>query len=68
MEETDYVSPFLKALLLFSLELNDEGFKALEKAYEVHDLELTEISTYPLLDPVKSDDRYQDILKKMGLN
>ncbi len=67
-EKTEYVSPFLKSLLLFSLELTDEGFKALEKAYEVHDLELTEINTYPLLDPIKDDPRYLAILKKMGLD
>jgi TolB-like protein len=67
-EETGYVSPFFKSLLLFSLELTDQGFIALEKAYENHDLELTEIKTYPLLDRIKSDPRYLEILKKMGLN
>ncbi len=66
-EETEYVSPFFKSLLLFSLELNDQGFDALEKAYEIHDLELTEIKTYPLLDRIKSDPRYLEMLKKMGL-
>ena len=66
-EETGYVSPFFKSLLLFSLELTDQGFIALEKAYENHDLELTEIKTYPLLDRIKSDPRYLEILKKMGL-
>jgi hypothetical protein len=67
-EETGYVSPFFKSLLLFSLELTDQGFIALEKAYENHDLELTEIKTYPLLDRIKSDPRYLEILKKMVLN
>ena len=66
-EETEYVSPFLKSLLLFSLGQDNEGFEALEKAYDDHDLELTEIGTYPLLDRIKSDPRYNEVLKKMGL-
>ena len=67
-EETEYVSPFLKSLLLFSLEQDNKGFNALEKAYNDHDLELTEITTYPLLDRIKADPRYQEILKNLGLN
>jgi adenylate cyclase len=66
-EKIEYVSPFLKSLLLFSLKMDDKGFEALEKAYEIHDLELTEITTYPLLDRVSSDPRYLALLKKMGL-
>jgi TolB-like protein/class 3 adenylate cyclase/Tfp pilus assembly protein PilF len=65
--DSSYVSPFLKSLLLFSLDYTDEGFKSLETAFEIHDLELTEITTYPLLDQVSSDPRYKQLLKKMGL-
>jgi hypothetical protein len=66
-EKTEYVSPFLKSLLFFSLKMDDEGFESLEQAYEIHDLELTEITTYPLLDRVSFDPRYLAVLKKMGL-
>jgi len=66
-EGTEYVSPFFKSLLLFSLDQVDEGFAALDKAFEIHDLELTEITTYPLLDRVHSDPRYHEVLKKLGL-
>jgi tetratricopeptide (TPR) repeat protein len=66
-EDTAYVSPFLKSLLLFSLNQDEKGFAMLNHAYEIHDLELTEITTYPLLDRISSDPRYIDLLKKMGL-
>jgi tetratricopeptide (TPR) repeat protein len=65
--ESEYISPFLLSLLYFSLSQEDQGFRLMEKAYDDHDLELTEIKTYPLLDIIRSDPRYLEILRKMGL-
>jgi class 3 adenylate cyclase/TolB-like protein/Tfp pilus assembly protein PilF len=65
--DTAYLSPFKISLVLFSLDRIDEGFAELQKAYEDHDVELIEITTYPYLDRVSSDPRYKQLLKKMGL-
>ncbi|GAF96376.1 unnamed protein product, partial [marine sediment metagenome] len=62
-----YISPFSLALLHFSLGLEEQGFSNLEKAYEIHDLSLTEIRFYPELDEFSSNPRFIDLLKKMGL-
>jgi len=56
------------AMLNFALGLNEKGFDHLEKAYEIHDLSLTNIRRYPELDEISTDQRFIDILEKMGLN
>jgi len=67
LSETEYISPFELAILHFSLGSEEQGFSYLEKAYEIHDLPLVEIRTYPELDKFASDPRFIDLLKKMGL-
>ena len=67
LSETDYVSPFWLAILHFSLQFEQQGFSYLEKAYEMHDLNMVEIRTYPELDKFVSDPRFIDLLKRMGL-
>jgi tetratricopeptide (TPR) repeat protein len=67
LSKTEFVSPFHLALLYFSLGSEEQGFNYLEKAYEIHDLNITEIRMYPELDEFSSDPRLIDILKKMEL-
>jgi TolB-like protein/Flp pilus assembly protein TadD len=62
-----YISPFDLALLHFSLGSEEQGFSSLEKAYEIHDLRLEGIRCYPELDEFSSNPRFNDLLKKMGL-
>jgi len=65
--KTKYISPFHLSILYFSLGLNDEGFSSLQKGYEIQDLQMTEIKSYPILDEIKFDNRFRDQLRKMGL-
>lgn len=67
LSKTEYISPFSLALLHFSLGLEEQGFSNLEKAYEIHDLNLTGIRVYSELDEFISNPRFIDLLKKMGL-
>lgn len=67
LSETEYISPFELALLHFTLGSEEQGFNYLEKAYEIHDLSLIEIRTYPELDKYTSDPRFIDLLEKLGL-
>ena len=67
LSKSQYISPFKLAILFFSLGSEEQGFSSLEKAYEIHDLQLTEIRTYPELDKFTSNPRFIDLLKKMGL-
>ena len=66
LSKSEYISPFDLALLYFSLGSVEKGFSCLEKAYEIHDLQITEIKMYPELDEFSSNPRFIDLLKKMG--
>jgi TolB-like protein/Tfp pilus assembly protein PilF len=70
LSQQEYISPYLVALLLFTLERCDDGFLWLEKAYEAHDYSLGSLKmepTFSLLG-IDSDPRYRAMLKKIGLD
>jgi TolB-like protein/Tfp pilus assembly protein PilF len=44
----------------------DKAFALLEKAYQEHDAAMTMVKD-PIFDPIKSDPRYKDLLRRVGL-
>jgi serine/threonine protein kinase len=44
----------------------DKAFALLEKAYQQHDDAMTTVKN-PIFDPIKSDPRYKDLLRRVGL-
>ncbi len=62
-----YVLPIAMATLHFSLGETDEGFEALDKAYEEHDFRLSYLKIGQAFESVRSDPRYAAMLKKIGL-
>ncbi len=69
LEDTERhpVAPYALALFYFALGRNDAGFALLERAYAAHDHELTEMSSDPKLASCRSDPRYGDLLRRIGL-
>jgi TolB-like protein/Tfp pilus assembly protein PilF len=66
---THYVSPFQIALIYMALDENDGAFVWLEKAYNERCNELPQfLKTAPLLDKLRPDPRFQDLLKRMKLD
>jgi TolB-like protein/Tfp pilus assembly protein PilF len=63
-----YVSPFLIGVLYIALDDIDTCFDWLERAYLEHDRWLDSIKVNPMLDDIRSDPRYNALLKKMGLS
>jgi eukaryotic-like serine/threonine-protein kinase len=54
--------------LAYTLEGNhDQAFAYLEKAYSDGDRELIVVIRYPALDPLRSDRRYADLMRRLGL-
>ncbi len=49
-----------------ALGQRDEVFSYLEKAYEDRDWYLTRLQVEPFLDPLRSDPRFQDLLRRMN--
>jgi hypothetical protein len=45
----------------------DKAFEYLQKALDAHNTELLLEIRYPLLDPIRSDPRYKDLVKRMGI-
>ena len=62
-----YVPPYDIALVYCGLNETDEAFKWLEKAYADHSTEMIYFKVDPMLEPLRSDPRYQVILRRMRL-
>jgi serine/threonine-protein kinase len=62
-----YISPYCITLIYASLDDNDQAMDWLNKAYEEHVSELIYLKVDPYLDNLRSDPRFQEMLKKMGL-
>jgi predicted Zn-dependent protease len=45
----------------------DQAFEYLEKAYSDQDSELLFVIRYPALDPLRSDSRFKDLMRHLGL-
>jgi len=59
--------PYSTAILYFALGERDEGFRWLEKAYENRDYRICLLKIDPVFDGVREDPRFQEMLKKVGL-
>jgi TolB-like protein/Flp pilus assembly protein TadD len=54
------------ALIYAALGEKDEAFAWLEKSFEAHDKGLTFLKIDPCLDPLRSDPRFQDLIRRVG--
>ncbi len=61
------ISALQAAGLHFYLGENEKGFEWLEKSYSRKEDDLLYIRTDELFDGIRSDPRYQDLLKRIGL-
>jgi tetratricopeptide (TPR) repeat protein len=62
-----YVSPFHIAFVYVGLKENDRAFDWLERAYEERYELLISIKIMPNFDPIRTDERFSELLKKIGL-
>jgi adenylate cyclase len=62
-----YVQPVDIALVHAALGEEDEAFVWLEKAFEEHAQWLSEIKVDPAFDPLRSNSRFSELLKRIGL-
>ena len=46
----------------------DEAFAWLEKAYREHSTAITTLKVNPVYDPLRGDPRFQDLLRRVGLD
>ncbi|MDQ3256658.1 MAG: protein kinase, partial [Acidobacteriota bacterium] len=64
---SEYVSPVELAALYVALGEREQAFASLEKAYAAHDLQLQYLGVDPALDHLRSDSRFTDLMRRVGL-
>ena len=64
--QRSYVSRYELALIYTGLGEKEQAFAWLEQAYEEHDRRLVELEAGPQVDPLRSDQRFQDLLRRMN--
>ena len=62
-----YVSPYSLALIYVGLNDKDRAFTWLERAYDERDEALVHLKVDPRLDPLRSDARFTDWLRRLNL-
>lgn len=62
-----YVSPFCRAMVYIGLGEKDRAFEWLERAYEERIWLLGVLAVDPMFDPLRSDPRYTDLIRRMNL-
>jgi serine/threonine protein kinase len=63
-----YISPYNIAQAYMRVGDKEKTFGWLEKAYEEHDSGLVSLAVEPMFDPIRSDPRFKDLLRRMKLS
>jgi serine/threonine-protein kinase len=67
LSEHSYVPAHDVALVYAGLGERDKAFTWLETAYEEHSFNLSHLKVEPRFDPLRSDPRFADLLRRIGL-
>ena len=67
LSKREYVSPYFIAVIYAGLGERDQTFAWLEKAFQERHQFMTLIGVEPLFDPVRSDPRFADLMRRVGL-
>jgi TolB-like protein/Tfp pilus assembly protein PilF/tRNA A-37 threonylcarbamoyl transferase component Bud32 len=67
LSEHSYVPAHDMALVYAGLGQKDNAFAWLDKAYEEHSFNLSHLKVEPRFDPLRSDPRFADLLRRIGL-
>jgi len=62
-----YVSPFCKVMVYIGLGEKDRAFEWLERAYEERIWHLGVLAADPMFDPLRSDPRFRNLVRRMNL-
>lgn len=66
LQRADYPSPYNLAIVNLGLGNYDQAISLLEQAYEVRTGHLVYVYRGPAFDPLRDDERFQGLLKRMG--
>jgi TolB-like protein/Tfp pilus assembly protein PilF/predicted Ser/Thr protein kinase len=66
-EKRSYIPPYFFAQVHVALGEKDQGLAWLEKAYSERDSHLVQLTVDPAFDSVRSDPRFQDLMRRLQL-
>jgi hypothetical protein len=66
--ESGLIVPYRVAAVYVALGDRDQAVKWLGKSYEGHDNWLAQLQVDPVMDPLRSDPRFQELMRKMRLS
>jgi TolB-like protein/DNA-binding winged helix-turn-helix (wHTH) protein/Tfp pilus assembly protein PilF len=67
LNRTRYVTPAALANVYIGLGDKEQAFVWLEKAYEERSNYIAYLKVFPLLDPIRSDPRFAELVRRVGL-
>jgi eukaryotic-like serine/threonine-protein kinase len=67
LSKEKYVPPHSIAIIYVGLGERDQAFRWLEKSYEERSGRMVELGVDPMMDSLRSDPRFQDLLRRVGL-
>jgi tetratricopeptide (TPR) repeat protein len=67
LRKTQYVISYMVAGVYAALGDKDQAFAELDRAFDEHDWHLQRIKADPFMDPLRDDQRFKALLKRMGL-
>jgi tetratricopeptide (TPR) repeat protein len=68
VSKKQYVPEFYMACLYGALGRNDDAFEWLEKAYQERSNAMSILKVYPLINDLRSDPRFTEMLRRLKLN
>jgi tetratricopeptide (TPR) repeat protein len=63
----EFVTPFRRSTIHIGLGDHDRAFELLDEAVDVRDPQTALIVVWPAFDPLRDDPRFDDLLRRMGL-
>ena len=67
LSETRYVSPAALVNVYIGLRDKEQAFVWLEKAYQERSNYVAFLKVFPILDPLRSDPRFNDLIRRVGV-
>jgi TolB-like protein/Tfp pilus assembly protein PilF len=68
LSKQEYVSSYEVATIYVALGDSEQAFQFLEKAYAEHSFHLIRLNVSPYLKPIRSDPRFQDLVRRLSLS
>src|SRR6266498_166728 len=64
--KTQFVSPYLLAIIQVGFDENQRAIELLEEAYRINSIDLVQAKVDPKLDPLRNDPRFKELMKKIS--